>query len=231
MGRPRKSSRPAEPTSPASQDHGDELGLVRAAQLGDQPALDRLLRSYQRRLYTICYRMLGNVEDARDLTQDALVKIIGNLQSYDGRAAFSTWAIRITMNACLSHLRKQRHRSHASLDAMSERAGDGSWGLSGTSREPSPGTGVEREQTRRLLQWALLRVDSDMRAVLVLRDIRGLDYRQIADIEGVAVGTVKSRLFRARLALRKVLADVEERSDRPMGEQGGRGTAPPSEWK
>jgi RNA polymerase sigma-70 factor, ECF subfamily len=195
-----------------------EALLVQAAQAGDQQARAELLVGYERRLYTVCYRMLGDREEARDLTQEALMKIIAGLGGYDGRAAFSTWAIRVAMNTCLSHLRKQKLRRHASLEALEEGRDGESGRQIGLSREQSPGRGVELEQMRRKLQWALLQLDPQMRSVLVLRDIRGLDYEQIAGVEDIAVGTVKSRLFRARLALRQALSRAdrgETREDDP----------------
>ena len=193
-----------------------EEELLQAALSGDNNARDLLLDGYQKRLYTICYRMLGNHEDARDLTQDALVRIITHFQTYDGRAAFSTWAIRIAMNACLSHLRKQKHRRHIALDQIREK-GVGTEQESSSFREPEPGESVEREQMRNLLQWALVQIDPELRSVLVLRDIRGLDYQSIAEIEEIAIGTVKSRLFRARLAMREVLSTVQKQADESFG--------------
>ncbi len=113
------------------------------------------------------------------------------------------------MNTCLSHLRKQKLRRHASLEALEEGRDGESGRQIGLSREPAPGRGVELEQMRRKLQWALLQLDPQMRSVLVLRDIRGLDYEQIAGVEEIAIGTVKSRLFRARLALRQALSRAD----------------------
>lgn len=178
-----------------------ELQLVEAHRSGDPEAIGRLLESYQRRIYSICYRMLRDEHEARDLTQDALLRVIQGLDSYDGRSKLSTWVIRVTMNACLSHLRKQKLRRHGSLDAGSENVTAGpvdprSFG------ELSPPGRVELAEMRLVLGRALLCLDPDMRAVLVLRDMQELEYQQIAEALKVPVGTVKSRLFRARLALR-----------------------------
>ncbi|MCP3903302.1 MAG: RNA polymerase sigma factor [Planctomycetes bacterium] len=181
-----------------------EMQLIRAhLEGGDPDALSALLHSYQGRIYSVCYRMLRRREDAADLTQDALLRIMEGLGSYDGRAAFSTWAIRVAMNCCLSHLRRERIRRHGSLD---EPVGPG--------EEPRharlPGGGelsgperVERGETSRIVVRALASLDPAMRAALVLRDLQGLDYQQVGAVLGVAVGTVKSRLFRARAALRE----------------------------
>jgi RNA polymerase sigma-70 factor (ECF subfamily) len=190
------------------------MQLVRDAQAGDREAMGRLLTTYQHRIHAVCYRMLGNREDALDLTQDALANIIRGLASYDRRSAFSTWAIRVAMNACLSHLRKQRLRRHASLDdELTGRPLSDS--LTG-STEPSALERVEHAERHEMLQEALLQLDPEMRAMLVLRDGRGLEYREIAQVFDIAVGTVKSRLFRARLALREAI----EAADRSIADEG-----------
>jgi RNA polymerase sigma-70 factor (ECF subfamily) len=169
-----------------------------------------LLSRYQDRLFGVCMRMVNDRDLAADLTQDAMIKVIEGLGSFDARAKLSTWMIRVTMNVCLSRLRAERVRRHVSLDST-ERGPTGS-GPGGRSEawsheagEPEPTDRVERDETRRRVSAALLRVAPEQRAILVLRDCRGLDYEQIADVLAVPVGTVKSRLFRARAALREVL--------------------------
>lgn len=186
-----------------------ELQLVEAHRNGDPEAMGVLLRSYQRRIYSICYRMLGNPEEAGDLTQDTLVKILEGLDSYNGKSKLSTWVIRIAMNCCLSHLRRQKIRKHSSLDDLmgyeNEAGQRVKMGKLPASGEPTAADRVEqRELTARLL-LSLNSLDSDSRAILVLRDMNGLDYLQIGEVFGIPVGTVKSRLFRARAALRSAL--------------------------
>ncbi len=178
-----------------------ELQLVEAHRGGDPDAIGQLLESYQRRIYSICYRMVRDEHEARDLTQDAMLRVIQGLESYDGRSKLSTWVIRVTMNSCLSHLRKQKLRRHASLDAGSENAPSGPVDPR-TLGELSPPGRVELTEMKAVLGRALLCLDPDMRAVLVLRDMQELEYERIARALEVPVGTVKSRLFRARLALR-----------------------------
>jgi RNA polymerase sigma-70 factor, ECF subfamily len=225
------------PGSPEAD--AQELALVAAIQRGEQGAWSELLRRYQDRLFGVCLKMVGSRggrELAADCTQDAMVKVIEGLSSYDGRAKLSTWMIRVTMNVCLSKLRSEKLRRHASLDSMAEGPGagggrggrgrdagpegrsgydripelarGGGGGESGVGGEPGEGSGVEREELRRVLAEALLRVSPEQRAILVLRDSRGLDYEQIAEVLDVPVGTVKSRIFRARAALREVLEEM-----------------------
>jgi RNA polymerase sigma-70 factor (ECF subfamily) len=199
-----------------------ELALVKAIQRGQTQAWSELLRRYQDRLFGVCYRMVGDRDAAADLTQDAMVRIIEGLGSYDGRSKLSTWMIRVTMNVCLSKMRSEKLRRHASLDAPSV-DGKGREARPTADRIPdfqerehTPALGVQRDEVRRQVAAALLRLSPEQRAILVLRDARDLDYEQIAEVLDVPVGTVKSRLFRAREALREAL----ESSDQP---------APPAE--
>ncbi len=178
-----------------------ELQLVEAHRRGDPDALGKLMRGYQRRLYSLCYRMVRDEHEARDLTQDALVKVMEGLDSYDGRSKLSTWVIRVTINCCLSHLRKERLRRHGPLAPAAEASARGP----GTheSGELSPPRRIEQDEMRGILLRALGSLDPQMRAVLVLRDMQELNYQGIAAALGIPVGTVKSRLFRARTALRR----------------------------
>lgn len=195
-----------------------ELQLVEAYKQGDPDAIGTLLRSYQRRIYAVCYRMLRNEDEARDLTQDAMIKVLEGLESFDARARLSTWVIRVTMNCCLSYLRKRKLRRHMSLDvsiADEEGAGAASGGAT-THRDQLPderelpaADRVEREERRSTLLRGLESLDPHMRAVLVLRDMQDLDYQQIAEVIDKPVGTVKSRLFRARAALREAIEAME----------------------
>jgi RNA polymerase sigma-70 factor (ECF subfamily) len=169
--------------------------------------------------------MLRDHEQAADLTHDALIKVIEGLDRYDGRAKLSTWVIRVTMNCCLSHLRKQKLRRHASLDEPIEGGGTMGQNLGsemgvnpGGMAEPTGAERVERTEEEEVLVAALAAIDPQMRAVLVLRDLQGLDYQQMTEVLGLPVGTVKSRLFRARTALRtQVESMMKDANDAAAG--------------
>jgi RNA polymerase sigma-70 factor (ECF subfamily) len=211
--------------------------LVARARNADQRALSDLLTRYQHRLFGVCLRMLGTSQrdrqTAADLTQDALVKIIQGLPQFDSQSQFSTWAIRVTMNVVLSHLRsqavrKQAHapglasphedRTKASTSsqiptqsrtfAASEPVSVGSPGAGSLAPEQSGPSSVQHHEELASVAAALAKLPTDHRAILVLRDVRGLEYDQIALVLGVEPGTVKSRLFRARVALRSALDPV-----------------------
>lgn len=219
----RRYHRPGDLVPNATSNHADDdgardLALIERIRGGDADAWAELLSNYQDRLYTICLRMVHDREMARDLTQDAMVKIIQGLDGFDARAKLSTWIIRVTMNVCLSKLRSEKLRRHASLDQMREGGRGGRGGSDSEdgrsraiveSREPDAESRVGLLEGRALLSKALQGVSDEHRAILILRDARGLDYEQIAEILGVAVGTVKSRLFRARTALRDAIEGLE----------------------
>lgn len=207
---------PTRPTR-TDLDRARERVLLERIRAGDHDAWTELLTAEQDRLYSMCLRMVGDRELASDLTQEAMVKIIQGIDSYDGRSRLTTWMYRVAMNLCLSKLRSEKLRQHASLDRPMA-SGDGA--RSGArysssfeqTREPDADQVVQDQQRRRELAEALGRVSPDQRAILILRDARGLDYAQIAEILEIAQGTVKSRLFRARLALRHA---IEHPADTP----------------
>jgi RNA polymerase sigma-70 factor (ECF subfamily) len=213
---------PNPPSEPPS-DQAAELALVAAIRRGDQSAWADLLTRYQDRLYSLCLRMVGNRDMAQDLAQDSMVKVIEGLATYDGRAALSTWIYRVTMNVCLSKLRSEKYRRHASLEPEGG-SEDGTHKSYSTFRsyntgealshpkEPEALRRVQAKEDRSQVAAALLRIPADQRALLLLRDARGLEYEQIAEVLGVPVGTVKSRLFRARAALR---IELEPRTPKP----------------
>ena len=209
------------PISPHAHppDEGDRIDRALVARIkqegiGSRAAWGDLLTRYQDRLFAVCLRMVNHRETAADLTQDAFVKVLQGLDTWDGRCKLSTWIIRVTMNVCLSHLRAAKLRKTTTLEQGFSpsliRGGDsgqkkptGSSQL--TDREPGPEEGVQSQDQKRRVLAALAGLQPDQRAIIVLRDVQGLDYDQIAAALEVAVGTVKSRLFRARVALREQL--------------------------
>lgn len=214
---------PQNDPNPTAPQPDPDQPLVRAAQSGDARALASLLDSYQHRLFAVCLRMLGtdrrSHQTASDLTQDALLKLLAGLPTFDHQSLFSTWAIRITMNVVLSHLRSAKLRNHASLsdhaaafpgpsNPASRSENDGrlqTVRISENTTELSAASRVEHTERAGTVADALTKIDPHHRALLILRDVQGLDYEHIASALDIPLGTVKSRLFRARLALRAVL--------------------------
>jgi RNA polymerase sigma-70 factor (ECF subfamily) len=186
-------------------DDGDDA-LVAAAVGGDRDALDALLRRHHDRLYALCRRMTGNDADALDATQDALIAIVRGLPRFRAGARFSTWAYRVATNACLDELRRRRRRPEPGLpdlDRMRRAA---------SAAAASPADGVD---ARVDIDRALASVASEFRAPVVLRDLCGLDYAEIADVLDIPVGTVKSRIARGRAILAGLLGNPAAAPDRP----------------
>jgi len=205
---------------PSNDEDAYDLKLVEAIRSGNTQAWPALISRHQDRLFSTCLRMVHNRETAADLTQDAFVKIIQHIASFDGRAKLSTWMIKITMNVCLSKLRSEKVRKAASLEALQD-------GARGTQTDPGRGmdfeqgreqgtsSSVEAHEDQERVLAALRLLDPDQRAVLILCDCRGQSYEQISEVLGVAVGTVKSRLFRARTALRDAVESLDK-SPKPV---------------
>lgn len=192
------------------QPGGTDMALVERVRRGEPAAWNEFIRRYQDRLFAVCVRMVHNRDLATDLAQDAFVKIIQGLPTFDGRSKLSTWMIRITMNVCLSRLRSEKLRRHASLEGLAENSSASGQNTNREGgfrqeREQTPVASVEAHEDRQRVLEALRTLDPEQRAVLILCDAQGHSYEEIAEVMSVAVGTVKSRLFRARTALREAV--------------------------
>lgn len=195
--------------------------LVLEAQRGDRKSLERLLAMHADAIFAICLRMTGRGETARDLAQDAMVRLIESLETYDGRAKFSTWMTRVVINLCITHQRRMKLRRHGSLDApVGGDEGAPGWSVREQGREPEAGERVEQGEMIARLRIAMDRIEPDARAILVLRDVRGCDYAQIGEVLDLPVGTVKSRIFRARAALREQMEALGRPAARRSGGAG-----------
>ncbi len=208
-----------------AMDRTREAQLVQHVMDGDRAALGDLLEKYKDRLYNVVLRMVGSRDEAVDVAGQAMLNIIQGIDSYRGPAAISTWMIRIAMNTSISHLRKRRLRQVISLDG-SDRSDheDQSTPLReqlANQREPAPDQNVQDREMVGLLQAAIGRLEEQFRSVLVLTDIDEMDYQQIAMVLSVPVGTVKSRLFRARLSLRHAMLKLVKRQQAPAAQREG----------
>lgn len=188
--------------------HGEQYEdklLVDAARSGDAEAFDVLVRRHQDAIYNLTYRLCGNGDDALELTQEAFMKAWRAIERFDGSSSFFTWLYRIGINTALSERRRAR-RSDVSYESLAgpgelrPRRADGT--------EPDVSTRVETSERRELVQRAIARLEPDYRAAIVLRDIQQMGYDEIARTLNVPVGTVKSRIYRARLELKEKLKGV-----------------------
>jgi RNA polymerase sigma-70 factor (ECF subfamily) len=194
--------RPAD-SPDASPDAAKEAHLFERARAGDRGAFGQLAIRLQNRLYNAVLRVVGDREEARELTQETLVKALGSVEGHRGESGPYTWMFRIATNLAISHVRKVQRRRTFSLNAG--RGEDQASGLVDrlSGRDPGPAAAAESAESRQQVLTALGELDIEYRTVLVMRDIEDMDYQQMAEVLGVPLGTLKSRLFRARLALRE----------------------------
>jgi RNA polymerase sigma-70 factor (ECF subfamily) len=184
----------------------DDTQLIRACLAGDSASFGLLVCRYQDRLYHTIVHVVGSREDARDLVQDAFVQAFLRLESFQGASAFYTWLYRIALNTSLSWKRKQRPK--LSIDQAREVAGD-----EPVDRGAPPGHSLDQEERACQVRRGLANLNDEHRQVLVLREMEGASYETIAEILEVPIGTVRSRLHRARLELRDQLREVLQEKD------------------
>ncbi len=173
--------------------------LLRRAQNGDAGAFDDLMAPHEKRIYALCLRMSGDREDALDCAQEVMLRIWRSLGAYRKQASFSTWIYRIATNTCLDLLRKKRTRPTVSLDSLADD------GFMPSDMTGDPQLYAEASARRRALQEGISALQPEMRAALVLRDVQGFSYEEVSAILDTPLGTVKSRINRAREKLRSIL--------------------------
>ena len=186
--------------------------LLRRAQSGDRAAFGQIVQHFQDRLYNTILRIVGEPEEARELTQETFTKALAGLGDFRGDASAYTWLFRIGVNLAISQIRKVQRRRTFSLDAPASGRHDDDQASTlldrmAESRGERPDEALLRRERQEKVVEALGRLDAEYRAVLVMRDIEGFDYQQMADVLGLNLGTLKSRLFRARLAMRDELKE------------------------
>ena len=181
----------------------DEKHMIRLAADGDMAAFEQLVTTHQPAIYRLALRMTGNPEDAADMTQEAFLRAWRGLGSFQADSSLSTWLFRLTSNVCIDFLRKQKRQQHVSL-TFSEDEDEGKE-LSVPDPEPLPEERVIFNEKQEAIRNAMNALPVDFREILELRVVRQLPYEQIAQIMDLPVGTVKSRLARARLQLKKRL--------------------------
>lgn len=184
----------------------DETGLIKAAKKGDVNAYNRLVLHYQGMVYNVSYRIMGDPQSAEDATQEAFISAYKALNRFRG-GSFKSWLMRIATNACYDELRRRKRRPQSSLDELTEDNESASF-------LQSPGESPEGKQQQMEIMQAiencLKALPDDQRVTAVLCDVEGYDYQEIADITKVSLGTVKSRMSRARSKLRECLQGYKE---------------------
>ena len=177
--------------------------LVARAGAGDQEAFEQLVRDNQNRVYSLAVRLVGDREEAADLAQEAFLKAWQGLSSFQGESSFSTWIYRLTTNVCIDYLRRKKRRQEVE-PAVSLDDEDSGWAEPADAGQ-DPQRKLEEAERSRALSRGLERLPEHQRQVLVMRELSGLSYQEIGAATGLDLGTVKSRIARARVALRKIL--------------------------
>ncbi len=186
----------------------EEARLIELASQGDAGAFNSLMGMHERRMYAVALRMCGNAEDAQDCLQEAMLRMYRAISGFKGQSSFSTWLYRITMNTCLDELRKRKNRPGTSLDGLV----DAGW--SPVDAGETPERHALRREVRQALQAMIAELPEDMRAAVVLRDIQGYAYDEIAEMLDTNVGTIKSRISRGRERLREKISGRSELFDK-----------------
>jgi RNA polymerase sigma-70 factor (ECF subfamily) len=188
----------------------DDRQLVGKAKAGDRAAFAELLRRYERRVFSVANAVMRNPDDAKDVCQEAFWKAHNAIASFDGSAQFFTWMYRITVNLAIDHLRKRRGEKVEFDDARTNGEGElgDPTGISPRRLGFDPGRALADRELRGQLEAALGQLSPAHRAVLVLREVEGLSYQEMADVIGCSIGTIMSRLFHARKKMQALLIDA-----------------------
>jgi RNA polymerase sigma-70 factor (ECF subfamily) len=190
-----------------------ERSLLRRLRNRDERAFRELIENHRDRVYNICYRMLGNRHESEDVAQEVFITVFKQIDTFREEAKFSTWLYRVAVNHCKNRIKYLARRYDKSRDELDDETASGANGTPiGAPVPRSPDTALEGAQMEKLMQDAIAALDDEQRIVVVLRDVEDLSIEEICEITGLPDGTVKSRLHRARLVLRKKLA-------RHVGEQ------------
>lgn len=178
----------------------NERELIARLQKRDEAAFEELIRQYEKKVYTLCFRMCGNSEDAEEAAQDAFLALWRGIDRFRQESSLSTWIYRLATNACIDTLRRRKKQSGSvSLD-------DEELFVDAVDTSPQPQETVEHREARKLLQEGLSALPEEYRKVLILREIEGLSYTEIAECASLELGTVKSRISRGRSLLRNFLS-------------------------
>ncbi len=190
----------------------DDTALVERCRRGDSAATEKLILKYQNRIYNVILKICANPDDAAELTQETFVKVIENIDTFEGRSSFYTWAFRIAVNLTLNYCERSVRLGLRSLDAEggedNGQAKEALKELLADVRSPDPAVVATNKELCEIVIQSLMKLDDAQRAVVILRDIEGMNYAQIAEVLDIELGTVRSRLSRARSNLREIMEAI-----------------------
>ena len=185
-----------------------DKNLVKGFLKGDRSDFDRLVLRYKDKVFNLCVRYLGNLQEAEDISQDIFVKVYGSLRNFRFKSSFSTWLYRIAVNTCKNRVKStdfRRMKDRVYIAEDTEKAPEDSLAIKPDSGPADPLTELERKERSNTIMMAVDSLPLKQKTLIILRDIEGLSYEDIIEITGIKAGTLKSRISRARLELRKKL--------------------------
>jgi RNA polymerase sigma-70 factor (ECF subfamily) len=183
--------------------------LIRRLQDRDEKAFEEVVRTYQNKVFNLVYRMMGNADEAEEVAQEVFVTVFKSVETFRGEAKFSTWLYRIAANHCKNRLKYLGRRSYKATGELNEETEHEAQSAQPSSMRPhidGPEAVLQGLELERLIQSAIAQLDEEHRELVILRDVEDLSYEDIARITGLELGTVKSRLHRARLQLKELMA-------------------------
>jgi RNA polymerase sigma-70 factor (ECF subfamily) len=190
----------------------NEKLLLEKAKNGDVEAFEHLIEGYQKKVYNIALRMIGNYDDAYDMAQETFIRVFRSIKNFKEQSSFSTWVYKITTNVCLDELRKRKNRNVVSLDD-DIKLDNNEVKRQVQDDKPTPDVLVEMDELKNIVNDAINKLSGEHRTAIILRDIHGFSYEEISEIINCPQGTVKSRINRARRALKELLQTKTELLD------------------
>ena len=198
-----------------------ERDLIRKAKQGDMLAFEELILKHEKIVYNLALRMMNHSEDAMDISQEVFLKAYRSLSNFDERSAFSTWLYRITHNTCIDEIRKRKGKQTYSLEEDLE-SEDGSMQRQVADDGDTPEESLMRKEQKSEILRALDTLSEEHKAAIILRDVKGMSYEEIAEILDLSLGTVKSRINRARNQLKTEILKIREQNEKSFRHKEGK---------
>ncbi|MBI3993614.1 MAG: sigma-70 family RNA polymerase sigma factor [Candidatus Lambdaproteobacteria bacterium] len=199
------------PRPASNTDHGD-FELIAAFKAGDKLAFQALVQKYESRVYNLCLRMVNDEVESQDLTQEVFLKVYRSILRYQHTYSFYTWVYRITVNCCIDYMRRRKRHAHTVSLTSSSNADGNEQGKDQDVPDSThvPQATMEKNELREILNNAIAQLSEKLQSIIILKEIEGFTYEEIAEILNCSRGTVKSRLFRARERLKELLSPYVE---------------------
>ncbi len=200
-----------------------EKEWIRRAKHGDMDAFEKLILQHEKIVYNLAFRMMYHSEDAKDISQEVFLKAYRNIGNFDERASFSTWLYRITYNTCIDEMRRQKGKQNYSIEDEFENE-DGVMQRQVADSGDTPEEAILKKEQRAEILQALDTLSEEHKMAIILRDVKGLSYEEIAEILQISLGTVKSRISRARNQCKQEILKIRERKNvEPRHKKGKEG--------